>query len=85
MIDEPAFNAEQFSNLAIPISTILFGQPNQGKAQFLVTVFVCCFVLLTGTGNAYNPAGAPFRSTQLLTGMDYGLTQPINRQAFGFK
>lgn len=74
VIDLPAFNAEQFCNLAIPIPAILFGQPDQGQAQFLVTVFVRGFVLLTGTGNANNSTCASFRSSELLTGVDYGLT-----------
>jgi hypothetical protein len=31
------------------------------------------------------PADTPLRRVELLTGVDYGLTQPIKRQTFGFK
>jgi len=37
------------------------------------------------SGCASNPMRVLIRLTAPLAGMDYGLTQPINRQAFGFK
>jgi hypothetical protein len=85
VIDLPSFNAKEFCNLAISIATVLLGQSDQRQTQFLVIVFVHGFVLLTGTRNANDTTCSTFRSAKLLTGMDYSLTQPINRQALGFK
>lgn len=85
VIDLPAFNVKQFSNLAISVATILFGKTDQRQTQFFVTIFVRCFVLLSGTRNANDTACSPFRSTKLLAGMDDCLTKNLNRQAFGFK
>lgn len=32
VIDRPALGPQKFADLAIPIATILFGQPDQGEA-----------------------------------------------------
>ncbi|MEP3265237.1 MAG: hypothetical protein ABJN78_05720, partial [Hyphomicrobiales bacterium] len=64
---------------------ILFGKSDQNQTQFFVIAFINWLVLLAGTGNVDNSTCAPFGSSKLLTGVDYGLMQLINRQAFGFK
>jgi hypothetical protein len=85
MIDLPAFNAKQFSNLPIAISTILFGKSDQGQTQFLVTVFMGRLVLQRRAGDANDTTCPTLRSAKLLTGVDYSLTKNLNRQALGFK
>ena len=85
VIDLPAFNVKEFSNLAIPISTILFVETDQGQTQFLVTVLICCLILLSGTRNSNDTTCSTFRSAKLLASVDDCLTKNLNRQAFGFK
>ena len=36
VIDAPSFGAQQFTDLAISIAAISFGQPDQGQTQFIL-------------------------------------------------
>ncbi len=38
MVHTPTFGTEQFVNLAIAVPAILFGQPDQGQAQFNIVL-----------------------------------------------
>jgi hypothetical protein len=58
MIDTPAFNAEELSNLAVPVPSVLFGKPDQGKTQLLV-LLVFCSVAQSTPGHPKDPAGPP--------------------------
>ena len=80
----PALDAQQFGNLAIAVTPILFGQPDQSQPQSIV-VLGSRPVLQGASRQADYPAGLPLRRRELLTRMDNGLTKLLCRQALGFR
>jgi len=84
VIDLPALHPQQGCDLSVAIPTILFGQPDHRQAQHII-IRGLGLIPQAGSRQAQHSAGSALRCVQLLTGVDHGLTQPINRQALGFK
>lgn len=80
----PALDAQEFGNLAVTITSILLGQPDESEAQCIV-IPGDGLVLLGAAGKADDPAGPPLRRGQLLPRVDNGLTKVVRRQALGFR
>jgi hypothetical protein len=36
MIDTPAFHAEELADLAVPVPSVLLGEPDQSKTQIII-------------------------------------------------
>ena len=73
VIDAPTVDAQQFSDLAIAISTILLGKPGQGQTQRII-VWRLGLVTQRTASKADDITGPPFRGAQLLANMDNGTT-----------
>ena len=84
MIDVPTFDTKKPGDLAITVSAILLGQPDQSQAQFVIILWRC-LIAQTAPRQADRFARSPFRRIKPLTNMDHGLTQIGSRQTLGFK
>jgi len=84
VIDLPAFNAEQLGNLSVAIAAILLCQSDQSQPKAVI-IYRRCLIALCGPCHADRSACSPLGRPELLTHMDYSLTQIGNRQTFGFR
>jgi hypothetical protein len=70
VIDLPSFDTQKRCYLAISVSTILFGKPDQRQAQSLFVIFGSQFVMLSGSRNTECFTGSAFRGSKFLTGVN---------------
>jgi len=84
VIDPPAFDAQQFGDLAIAVSSVLLGQSEQRQTESVI-IPRGWLILQRVARQADDPAGPPFRGRKLLACMDDGLTKLLGRQALGFR
>ena len=72
VIDLPAFDPQECSDLAIAIAAVLFGQANEGKSQGILIVVLSpgCIALRTA-GLIQYLAGTALTAAQALAHMDY--------------
>jgi len=47
VIGPPAFDAEEFADLAVPIPPVLLGEPDQSETQLIVVLLLCSVALGT--------------------------------------
>ena len=80
----PTFGAEQFTNLAIAITAILFGQSDQDQAQIIISPG-SRLVMQGAAGQPNNTAGVSFRRAKLLACVNDSSSEIVTRQALGFK
>ena len=59
VIDHPALKPQQLGDLAIAITPILFGEPDQDQAQRFIILCLAGFVLLCGARHANRSASSP--------------------------
>jgi hypothetical protein len=84
VIDRPALDPQQFADLAVAVTAVLFGQPDQGQAQ--IVLVPGNGPIAQGTaGNSENLAGPPLGCPELLASLNDGGSQSLCRQALGFK
>jgi hypothetical protein len=62
VIGPPAFDAEEFADLTVPIPPALLGEPDQSETQ-LIVVLLLCSVALGTPRNAQDLARSPLRRT----------------------
>ena len=85
-VDRPTFNAKQFCNLAIPVPTVLFGQPDHRQTQIMIILaWDSGSVIEAGSGQTDCSTCAALRGRKPLADMDHGLTKVGSRQALGFR
>ena len=84
MIDLPAFNVEQLSDLTIAIPAILLRQPDQSQSQGII-VSGCRTILQGAPRQSYHPARPSLRRREHLARMNDRLTELLWRQALGFR
>lgn len=84
MIDTPALGLKQATDLAIAVTAILLGEPDQGQTK-LIFVLLYRPALQRAARKPDNLACAPLRCTELLTRVDNAITELTGAQAFGFK
>lgn len=71
MIDSPAFDPQECSDLAISVATILPGQANEGKSKGLLVLSLSPGGIALGTaGLIQYLAGAPLTAAQALAYVD---------------
>ena len=73
VVDLPAFDTEQFRDLAIAVPTVLLGQPDQQQQQFIV-IFSVWLVLQEAPHQTDHSACPSLRRRKLLASMNDGLT-----------
>ena len=84
VLDDPAFDTKKLGDLAITVTAILLGQPDQCQAEFVIILW-CCLVAQRAPRQADRFAGSSLRRIELLANTDHSLTQIGNRQTLGFK
>ena len=84
VVDFPAFNAKQLGNLPVAIATIVLCQSDQSQPKAVIISWGC-LIALCGACHADRFASPPLGWPELLTHMDYSLTQIGNRQTLGFR
>ena len=84
VIDPPAFNAKQFGDLAIAITTVLLRQPDQSQSQ-LVIISRDWSILQGAPRDANHLEHPSLRRRKLLARMNDGPTELLYGQALGFR
>ena len=84
VIDLPAFDAEQFRDLAIAIPTVLLRQPDQSQPQRII-IPLARLVLQGASRQTDHPACPSLRCRELLACVNDGLTELLCGQALGFR